>query len=500
MSQDEAKPAAESVDIQALLAEVESAVEEKKAQGVYDPEEVRRVEAEALSYQAQPAAGQGGAADEQAAAELRGYQARLEELWDAKQWGVTTHRGGLAGRLITLVKKLIYKLSKFPASIWLARQVSFNDELVKLFKTLLPLHNDLRRRMTHNEKRLDALEEASRRQEARQAQGESRLDILEELTRRQQADLEWLRGQLVRWQELRGEFREHQRVGEARLQALERETYKGRPQVEIMLARLERIVEQAAQGLPAQAGEELSQARWQNRGDAYLAFEDIHRGERQVIKERQSVYLPYFRECVGPQAPLLDIGCGRGEFLEAAREAGLPGLGVDLNPDSVEVCKEHGLEVTQGDALEYLRGLEDESLGGVLMAQLIEHLTLDQLMELVSLAVAKLKPGGVLIAETVNPQCLTTFSGAFYLDLTHIKPIHPEAVRFLWRWAGLSDNQVLYLSPYPPEHQLETIDTSTWDPEAEPELLATAEALNRNLERLNQLLYGYQDYAVVGRK
>ncbi len=500
MSQDQAKPEPGTVDIQALLAEVEAAVEEKKARGIYDPDELRRVEQEALSYQAQPAGGDASAADEQAAAELRGYQQRLEELWDAKQWGVTTHRGGLAGRLITLLKKLIYRLSKFPASIWLARQVSFNDELVKLLRTLLPRHNDLRRRMAHNEKRLDSLEESARRQQARQAQGETRLDLLEELSRRQQADLEWLRGQLVRWQELRGEFREHQRVGEARLQALERETYKGRPQVEIMLARLQGIVEQAAREVTPQAGEEVSRARWQNRGDAYLAFEDIHRGEREAIKQRQSVYLPYFRECVSETAPLLDIGCGRGEFLEAAREAGLPGLGVDLNPDSVEVCRELGLQVSQGDALEYLRGLEDQSLGGVLMAQLIEHLTLDQLMELVSLAVAKLKPGGVLIAETVNPQCLTTFSGAFYLDLTHIKPIHPEAVRFLWRWAGLGDNQVIYLSPYPPQHRLELIDTAAWEPGADPELLDTAQALNRNLERLNQLLYGYQDYAVVGRK
>ena len=148
-----------------------------------------------------------------------------------------------------------------------------------------------------------------------------------------------------------------------------------------------------------------------------------------------------------------------------------------------------------------MRGLEDDSLGGVLMAQVIEHLTLDQLMELVSLCVLKLKPGGAFIAETVNPQCLTTFSGAFYLDLTHNKPIHPEAARFLWRWAGLGDVEIMYLSPYPDEHLLEMAPaTETPSGPAGRGPQATAEALNRNMQRLNQLLFGFQDYAVAGRK
>jgi O-antigen chain-terminating methyltransferase len=187
----------------------------------------------------------------------------------------------------------------------------------------------------------------------------------------------------------------------------------------------------------------------------------------------------------------LDIGCGRGEFLEAARDAGLKAIGVDLNPEMVAFCNGRGLEVAENDAVEYLRGLPDASLGGILAAQLIEHLELDQLTEMVSLCSAKLKPGGVFIAETVNPQCLSTFSGAFYLDLTHIKPIHPEAARFLWRWAGLGQVEVVYLSPYPPDHRLENFSESDD---------GLAGVVNRNVQRLNALLYSHQDYAVVGRK
>jgi len=230
-----------------------------------------------------------------------------------------------------------------------------------------------------------------------------------------------------------------------------------------------------------------------SRGAAYLAFEDLHRGTREEIKRRQSVYLPHFRLSVGPEAPLLDLGCGRGEFLELCREAGLPARGVDVNPAMVAFCREQGLEVSEADVLAYLRALPEGGLGGILLSQVIEHLDLDQLTELVALCAKKLAPGGTLIAETINPQSLSTFAGAFYVDLTHNKPVHPEAARFLWRWAGLGDVQILQLSPVGPEGQLEPLPGGTGAPEV-------AGAFNRNVARLNQLLYGPLDYAVVGRK
>lgn len=445
MSQpDTAKP-----DIKALLQEVEKAVEEKKAAGLYDPAEIRRVEEAAVNFSQ--------AVEDSAAAELGILRANLNQLWDVQQWGVTTHREGAAARLVLAFKKLIFKLTKFPLSVWLARQVAFNDQLVKALNHLLPQHVDLLRRQAHGDRRLDAQEDLSR--------------ALSERLRRQDEAL---------------------REAQARLTAQERQAAQGSNQVELLLARLQEIVErQAAAGqIDPEAAAQVKAARAASRGAAYLAFEDLHRGSRQEIKRRQAVYLPYFQEAATPQAPVLDLGCGRGEFLESCQEAGIPARGVDINPEMAALCGQMGLEVATADGLEHLRAQPEASLGGIIMSQVIEHLSLDELSELVGLCASRLIPGGVLIAETINPQCLSTFAGAFYLDLTHNKPIHPEAARFLWRWAGLSDVDILYLSPVPPEHRLQALAGAG----------EVAETFNRNVERLNGLLYSHLDYAVVGRR
>jgi O-antigen chain-terminating methyltransferase len=413
-------------DIQALLQEVERAVEEKKAQGIYDPAEVRKVEEAALSFSQ--------AADDGDAAELGFRQARLEELWDATACAVTTHRSGLAGRLIAGAKRLMHRFTRPYLNVVLARQVQFNNELIRLLSVLVINYADLRFRLPT-------------------------------------------------------ELEEVRRDSEARLSALERETGRGHAHLDAALARLQKIVQEQGQDRAAQS---VAQLREAERGTAYLAFEDLHRGGRREIAARQEVYLPYFKEGVGEKAPLLDIGCGRGEFLELAKSHGLNARGLDINAEMVAFCRELGLEAEQGDALDYLHGLADESLGGIFLSQIIEHLGPDELTELVNLCAAKLKSGGALIAETLNPQSLSTFAGAFYVDITHVKPIHPEAARFLWRWAGLGEVDIIHRSPVPPQNRLENYkgpgDTD-W-------LLS----YNRNIDRLNQLLYGFLDYAVVGRK
>ena len=146
----------------------------------------------------------------------------------------------------------------------------------------------------------------------------------------------------------------------------------------------------------------------------------------------------------------MDIGCGRGEFLEILKEAGLPAVGVELNPEMVSTARKKGLDVLEEDGLEYLKGLPNLSLGGIFLSQVIEHLGPGILRELVRTAFFKLAPGGALIAETINPKCLTTFSGAFYLDLSHHNPIHPEAARFpmgIPRLSPSGDPVCLTLSP-----------------------------------------------------
>ena len=416
-------------DIEALLAEVDRRVAEKTAQGLYDPAEVRRVEEEALSL--------AEASQDSSAAELAYRAAQLQELWDTTVCGVSTHRTGLAGRLVAGAKRLLHRITKPYVNLVLARQVLFNAEVIKLLSVLSANYSDLR-------------------------------------------------------YQLGSELTETKRSAEARLSALERQAGAGHARLENLLAGLQETLQGRAEADSPAARAALEETRHAARGAAYLAFEDLHRGSRDEIKARQRPLLEHLAGAVGPGAPLLDIGCGRGEFLELAAEAGLPAMGVDRNPEMAAHCRERGLEAHAGEALAYLRGLDDESLGGIMLSQIIEHLEPDYLVELVAACAAKLKEGGVLLAETINPQCLSTLASAFYLDITHRNPIHPEASRFLWRWAGLGEVVIINRSPVPAEGRLEPYQGSGQG--------AMIDAFNRNVTRLNQLLFSHQEYVVKGRK
>jgi 2-polyprenyl-3-methyl-5-hydroxy-6-metoxy-1,4-benzoquinol methylase len=221
----------------------------------------------------------------------------------------------------------------------------------------------------------------------------------------------------------------------------------------------------------------------------YFGFEEKFRGSAEDIKARQRAYVEYFQG----QNDILDIGCGRGEFLELLREAGIKVKGVDLDLDMVLYCREKGLNVIQEDGFAYLDSLPDEALGGVFAAQVIEHLESKQIIELVKLCQRKLRPGGILILETLNPKCLMIFAESFYMDFSHIKPIHPEAMKFLLESTGFLNIELKFSAPVEPSKRLLAF----------PDLEAfgtTLKTFNHSLEQLNELLYGFQDYAVIGRK
>ncbi len=221
----------------------------------------------------------------------------------------------------------------------------------------------------------------------------------------------------------------------------------------------------------------------------YFGFEERFRGSEQDIKERQRVYLAYFQG----QENILDIGCGRGEFLELLRKAGIKAIGVDTDLDMVLYCKEKGLDIVQEDAFVYLETLPDTSLGGIFAAQVIEHLEPGRVIELVKLCYRKLRSGGVLILETPNPKCLMVFAASFYMDFSHIRPLHPEAMRFLLASAGFQDIELKYAGPVDDTRRLPSLPDIGLPGE-------TMEAFRRGVEQLNDLLYGYQDYAVIGTK
>jgi O-antigen chain-terminating methyltransferase len=254
------------------------------------------------------------------------------------------------------------------------------------------------------------------------------------------------------------------------------ETRLGRLQLEPRLARLERSRRAPA---PAPASPPGTSDVAAPSFD-YERFEHRFRPELSV-RERQEEYVELLRGA----KRVVDLGCGRGELIEMLREAGVSAYGVEINPDFVLLLEEKGIEVVTADAVAHLEGVEDASLGGVVGSHLVEHLPTAAVARLVAAAGDKLSEGGVLILETPNPESLVAGSINFHRDLTHVRPIHPDTLSFLAESAGFSDVEIRRLSPVPEDERLPMPGNG---------------GLGEVVQRLNELLYGYQDYAVVARK
>jgi SAM-dependent methyltransferase len=222
----------------------------------------------------------------------------------------------------------------------------------------------------------------------------------------------------------------------------------------------------------------------------YFAFQSRLRGSIDEIRERQARYVDDFRE----RAPVLDLGCGRGEFLRLLADEGIEARGVDIDPDMVAFCVGEGLDVEQGDALAHLETLPSGSLGGIFCAHVIEHLTPDRLVRLLELAADRLRPGGVLIAETPNPRTLVALS-TFFADLTHVQPVHPDTLTVLARQAGFARADIRYTNEPPAEARLQPLEVGGKDAVARQGLAVA----NDNFTRLNEVVFGPQDYALVAQ-
>jgi O-antigen chain-terminating methyltransferase len=234
----------------------------------------------------------------------------------------------------------------------------------------------------------------------------------------------------------------------------------------------------------------------------YVAFEDLFRGDRSLIRQRQMDYVTLF---AGRQ-DILDIGCGRGEFLQLLREHGIDGRGIDLNHEMVVQCRASGLNVHEADALSYLREQGDGSLGGLIAAQVVEHLEPDYLLAVVDEAFRVLRQGSPIVLETINVSSWSAFFTSYLRDLTHVRPVHPDTLKFVVTAAGFLEAEIQPRAPLPESEKLLFAPRATRDVNAAatgPEgrgLLALADAFDRNVERLNTQLYGPLDYAVVAWK
>lgn len=222
----------------------------------------------------------------------------------------------------------------------------------------------------------------------------------------------------------------------------------------------------------------------------YFLFEYAYRGEREDIRQRQTFLVEQF---LG-KGNILDIGCGRGEFLELLKERFIPAYGIDLDRDNVLYCQEQGLEVSHEDAFDHLPQVPRGTLGGVYLGQVIEHMPPMRFLKLAHLCYRALKPGGIFIADTVNPQCLTAL-GWFWKDPTHFAPVPKDLALFILDQAGFVRCRAHDQMPVASYGRLERWELQPGD---SSEMRALKETLNKNIDRLNETLYGYQEYAAIG--
>ncbi len=374
-----------------------------------------------------------------------------EWLWKGdREFPIRSHRGPL-GRLLVAVKRLFRPLVKVPQNDLWERQRVFNLILLEHLHRAGEVRDEYRRRLEYLEA-LDAegIQEIMRHNDALFARADQKLDRY----RRETRDLLGSLGA-----------------------ALAVVTSGG--------------TAEPAQA-PAQAIETVSRAHEEH---GYLELERRYRGTEEEIRERISAYLPWLQK-IPTGAPVLDVGCGRGEALALLRDHGIPGRGIDSSARMVSLCHERGLEAEEGDAFAALAALPESSLGAVVSFHVIEHLPAGLLDRLVRLAYRALKPGGVLILETPNPLSMLVAARSFWLDPTHQRPVHPDSLKLMYELAGFDPIERLDLRPYPDSERLPEIDLAQL-PE-EQRLLA--DRVNRLRDRLDELLFGYQDFGMVGTK
>jgi O-antigen chain-terminating methyltransferase len=247
------------------------------------------------------------------------------------------------------------------------------------------------------------------------------------------------------------------------------------------LNRLLALLEEKKMPSPAQVREILEPL-----DDAvYTGFENRFRGREEEIKKQQEAYIAFFRK----GGKVLDLGCGRGEFLELLQKNGIEGTGIDSNSQMKDICLDKGLDCRRGDIRKLLAEWPDASLDGIFSSQVIEHLAPPYLKKMVDACYLKLVPSGVLILETINPTSVFAFVQIYNLDLSHQKPVHPQALKFLMESAGFEDVRIQYSAG------LETDKLQNL-----PGADEASSILNRNIDRLNSLLYAAPNYAAIGRK
>ena len=480
-------------------------------------DEVQQINVEEITGQirekirtAQQGLSHSDAASPLAGAPVNADLASLRSSYDIYHIHFTSHRKGV-GRFVVLAKQVLRKLM----TPILERQLAYNAANIHIISSLYKQVEGLLQQQAATAQMLpeavaeqvEGVYRAVREMVTEQIGGvgqqqtaafQKLRDVVAEqvggLGQQQTAALQSLRKVLFselekRAHDMRAEIasREARMVEkEARMVELERACLQLKTNLVLQERRLGMLLEEARKRLPEPFNQEQLQLIAEEERhmlDAlYVTFEDQFRGGREEIEGRLRVYLPILEGATlgTAEMPILDVGCGRGEWLALLKEHGMRAQGVDVNRVLVEDCRRQGLEVIERDAIAYLRSLPAGSLGAVTGFHLIEHLPFDSFIKLLDETVRVLKPGGVAIFETPNPENVLVGSYNFYLDPTHRNPLPSPVVQFMVEARGLCRVEIMPL--HPSDH-------------------ARVEEAGLDVaKRFNEYFYGPQDYAVIGWK
>jgi SAM-dependent methyltransferase len=338
---------------------------------------------------------------------------------------------------------------------------------------------------------------------ARLAPIEKRLDEIEEGIRRLQADLGELRDQRLQPLEKRANVLESdlrdssQEVGRLRDKVFPAAVARSDALLERLAGELEEIAsltERSLRGepLPVSGATPIDEGRLAEAlTEVQPLLLESFRGSEEEIQHRLDRYLPDLRAA----APVLDLGCGRGELLLLLREAGVEATGVENDPALAEAARRRGLEVLEDGALETLNKQESESWGAVTAIHLFEHLQPAELAATLAEARRVLRSGGILIAECPNPHSLRVGASLYWQDPTHQRPLLPETLELMLCAAGFEINRRELLHPFPAD-QLLADDEGGTGAVTDPEISVLAERVDRLRDRLDEILHGPRDFTV----
>jgi O-antigen chain-terminating methyltransferase len=226
-----------------------------------------------------------------------------------------------------------------------------------------------------------------------------------------------------------------------------------------------------------------------------LSLEQRVHGSPKVVKDRQRVYLPYFRGCRN----VLAIGCGRGELLQLLAQEGISVRGVETNPTLVGYCRDHDLDVARVDPLEYLEAVDDCSLDGIALSRFAGHQPPVRLIGMLDLCRVKLADEGVLVIETPNPFSLYVAASYVLENSGRVHPLHPETLKLLCLSYGFVEPEVIFLNPLPPEEHLEELELTSFSATLDPREQELFGRVNENFQKMNRILFSHRDYALVTR-